>query len=176
MCDLHSWNVGPILHLQLSYHHWASLWLMPKPLYRLCSHGLDSRSERRFRTWFDPFLIWKPDFSPCEHKAVSNQAFEMRFETRKKGRFGSWTQSSFGTWFVCVHFGNVRWSHAWINQRGLRSRSKLLPHSAQILIVIGKAFTMHVNASSSIHDPNHVLDRDLKRLSERDSSPCEHSH
>ena len=28
-----------------------------------------------------------------------------------------------------------------------------LPHSPQILIVIGKAFAMHVNASSSNHDP-----------------------
>ena len=54
----------------------------------LCSHGLESRSERRVRTWFGPFPIWKPDFSPCERKAVSNQAFEMHFETRKKGRFG----------------------------------------------------------------------------------------
>ena len=35
---------------------------------------------------------------------------------------------------------------------------------------------MHVNARSSNHDPNHVLDRYSKRLSERDSSPCEHSH
>ena len=34
---------------------------------------------------------------------------------------------------------------------------------------------MHVNARSSNHDPNHVLDREPKRLSERDSSPCEHS-
>ena len=50
--------------------------------FRLCSHGLESRSERRFRTWFGPFLIWKPDFSPCERKAVSNQAFEKR---EKKG-------------------------------------------------------------------------------------------
>ena len=56
-----------------------------------CSHGLESRSERRFRTWFGPFLIWKPDLSPCKRKAVSNQAFEARFETRKKGRFGSWS-------------------------------------------------------------------------------------
>ena len=30
----------------------------------LCSHGLESRSERHFGTWFSPFLIWKPDFSP----------------------------------------------------------------------------------------------------------------
>ena len=42
--------------------------------------------------------------------------------------------------------------------------------------MIGKAFTLHVNARSASHDPNHVLDRDPKRLSERDSSPCEHSH
>ena len=35
-------------------------------------------------------VIWPfPDFSPCECKAVSNQAFEMRFETRKQGRFVS---------------------------------------------------------------------------------------
>ena len=42
--------------------------------------------------------------------------------------------------------------------------------------MIGKAFAMHVNARSSNHDPNHVLDRDPKCLSERDSSPCENSH
>ena len=65
--------------------------------------------------------------------------------------------------------------HGSISKRGLRSRSKILPRSAQIPIVIGKAFAMHVNARSSNHDPNHVLDRDSKRLSERDSSPCEHS-
>ena len=53
--------------------------------YRACLHENESRFERRFGTWFGPFLIWKPDFSPCEHKAVSNQAFETRFETRKKG-------------------------------------------------------------------------------------------
>ena len=64
---------------------------------------------------------------------------------------------------------------AWVNQRA-RTRSKILPPSAQILIVIGKAFAMHVNARSSNHDPNHVLDRDPKHLSERDSSPYEHSH
>ena len=90
-----------------------------------------------------------------------------------------WTQSSFGTWFVRVHFKNARWSHAQahgsISARGLRSRSKILPPSAQILIVIGKAFAVHVNARSSNHYPNHVLDHDLKRLSERDSSPSEHS-
>ena len=52
------------------------------------------------------------------------------------------------------------WLKPCISARGLRSRSKILPCSAQIPIVIGKAFAMHVNASSSNHDPNHVLDRD----------------
>ena len=64
----------------------------------VCLHGLESRSERRFKTWFGPFLIlahvnaklfqirllkrdkkgvldrdppWKPDSRPCERKAVS---------------------------------------------------------------------------------------------------------
>ena len=41
----------------------------------VCSHENESRSERCFGMWFGPFLIWKPDFSPCELKAVSNQAF-----------------------------------------------------------------------------------------------------
>ena len=53
-----------------------------------------------------------------------------------------WTQSSFGTSFVRVHFGNTRWSHARVNQRGLRSRKKYYLASSQILIVIGKAFAM----------------------------------
>ena len=53
--------------------------------------------------------------------------------------------------------------------------NKILPRSAQVLIVIGKAFAMHVNARSSNPNPNHVLDRDPKRLSERDSFSCEHS-
>ena len=35
---------------------------------------------------------------------------------------------------------------------------------------------MHVNARSSNHYPNHEADRDPKRLSERDSFLCEHSH
>ena len=41
----------------------------------------------------NPFLIWKPDFTLCERKALSNQAFEMQ----KKGYFGSW--STWKAWF-----------------------------------------------------------------------------
>ena len=63
-------------------HHFISQLLDHAESHRLCSHGLESRSERCFGTWFGPFLIWKPDFSPCESKAVSNQAFETRFQMR----------------------------------------------------------------------------------------------
>ena len=156
-------------------------------IHRACSHENESRSG----TWFSPFLIWKPDVSPCERKALSNQAFEMRFETHKKSVFwimirveslilGHVNAKLFRNAIRACAFWKCAlkpcWSHAWVNQRGLHSRNKILPHSAQILIVIGKAFAMHVNARSSNHDPNHVLDRDPKRLSERDSFSCEHSH
>ena len=101
----------------------------------------------------DPFPIWKPDFTLCECKALSNQAYEMgkmgtldRDPPRKPDSEDLWTQSSFGTWFVRVRFGNAHWSHAWVNQR---SRNKILPHSAQIpQFVIGMAvaslWLMHV--------------------------------
>ena len=144
------------------------------PVHNGTNHVPKAVSERDS----DPFLIWKPDFTLCERKAISNQAFETRiFETRKKGHFGDpprkpdsedmWTQSSFGTWFVRANFGNARWSHAWVN---LRSRNKILPRSAQILFVIGTAFAMLVNARSSNHEPNQEADRDPKRLSECDST------
>ena len=56
--------------------------IKPVETPRACSH----ENKRRFGMWFGPFLIWKPDFSPCERKAVSNQAFNWNgFETRKKG-------------------------------------------------------------------------------------------
>ena len=67
-------------------------------------------------------------------------------------------------------------SMAWVNQRGLCSRNKILPRSPQILIVIGKAFAMHVNAHSSNHKSNQEADRDPKRLSERDLFLCEQAH
>ena len=95
---------------------------------------------------------------------------------RKPDSEDMWTQSSFGTWFVRAHFGNARWSHAWVNQCGLHSRNQIIPLSAQILFVIGTAFAMLVNARSLNHYPNHEADRDPKRLSERDSLLCEQAH
>ena len=81
-------------------------------------------------------------------------------------------QSSFGMWFERAHFGNARWSHAWVN---LHSRNKILPRSAQILFVIGTVFAMHVNAHSSNHASNQEADLDPKRLLEHDSFLCEQS-
>ena len=53
------------------------------PVYTGINHVPRAISERDS----DPFLIWKPDFTLCEHKALSNQAFETCFETQKKEAF-----------------------------------------------------------------------------------------
>ena len=127
----------------------------------------------------DPFLIWKPDFTLCERKGLLKREIKGvldRDPRRKPDSEGMWMQSSFGTWFVHVHFGNARWKNAWVNQRGLRSRNKILPRSAQILFVIGTAFAMHVNARSSNHEPNQEADRDPKRVLEHDLFLCEQAH
>ena len=128
----------------------------------------------------DPFLIWKPDFTLCECKALSNQAFETwkkgvldRGPPRKPDSEDLKTQSSFWMWFVHAHFGNVRYSHAWVN---MRSRNNILPRSAQILFVIGTAVAMLVNERSSNHEPNQEADCDPNRLSEHDSLLCEQAH
>ena len=101
----------------------------------------------------DPFLIWKPDFIlvnaklfQIRHLKRGKRGVLDRDSPRKSDSEVVWTQRSFGTWFLRAHFGNAHWSHAWINQRGLHSRNKILPRSAQILFVIGTAFAMHVNA------------------------------
>ena len=121
----------------------------------------------------DPFLIWKLDLTfvnaklfqiwllKCEQSGVL-----ARDLLRKPDYEDLWTQSSFGTWFVYVRFGNARWSHAWVNQR---SRNKILPCSAQILFVIGMAVAMLMNVHSLNHEPNQEVDRDPRRLSDLDS-------
>ena len=92
----------------------------------------------------------KPDSRTCERKALSEHDSCMCIlEMRAEAMHGSISAD-------CA----------------VLSRNKIFPRSAQILIVIGKAFAMHVNAHSSNHDPNHVL----KHLSERDSFSCEHGH
>ena len=83
--------------------------------------------------------------------------------------------SSFGTWFVCVHFGmRAEAMHGSISA-DCAVGTKYYLAVRRSWSWLGRRFAMHVNACSSNHDPNHVLDRDLKRLSERDSFSCEHS-
>ena len=156
--------------------------------HRACSQRNESRSKSHFGTWFEPFPDLKAWFYPMWMQSSftsgywntllkRNKIGVSDHDPRRKPDSGEmWTQSSFGTWFVRVHFGNVRWSHAWVNQRRLHSRNKILPRSAQILFVIRTAFAMHVNARSSNHQPNQEADRDPKRLSERDSFLCEQAH
>ena len=147
---------------------------MPGPVHKRTNHVPKEFSERDSAlSWFEslslPFVnakLFQIRLLKCRKKGVLDR------DPRRKPDSRTWTQSSFGTWFVCVHLGNARWSHAWVKQRWLHSGNKILPCSGQILIVIGKAFAMHVNAHSS----NHEADRDLKRLLERDSFLCEHSH
>ena len=158
----------------------------------LCSHGLESRSKDVSER--DSALSW---FESLILAHVNAKLFQIRLLKRvlKREKMGVWIVIRLES-LILGHvnaklFRNVIracafrkcalkpcWSHARVNPRGLRSRNKYylaVGGSAQILIVIRKAFVAHVNARNSNHDPNHVLDRDQKRLSERDSSPCEHS-
>ena len=160
--------------------------------YRLCSHGLESRSERRFRTWFGPFLIWKPDFSPCERKAVLNQAFEMRFETRKKRAF--WIVIRLES-LILGHvnaklFRNVIRACAFKKMRA-EAMHKRMGQSARADCAVGAKYYLAVRRSWSWLRRRlqcmwtHVVQITIpitfwiaiqNFLSERDSSPCEHSH
>ena len=151
--------------------------------YWACSQRKDSCSESCFGTWFGLFPDLKAWFCPL----WTQSSFKSGFWNAKRRAFWivihveslilrTWMQSSFGTWFMRAHFGNARWSHAWVNHRGLRSRNKILPRSAQILFVIGTTFGMLVNAHSSNHEPNQEADRNPKWLSERDSFLCEQAH
>ena len=57
------------------------------------------------KAWFYPLWI-----QSCLKKKVVLD----RDRPRKPDSEDLWTQSSFGTWFVRVHFGTARWSHAWV--------------------------------------------------------------
>ena len=132
----------------------GSMWL----LQGACSQRNESRSESGFRSWFGPF----PDLKAWVYPLWTQSYFKSVFwnvllkhekrgvldrdPPRKPDSEDMSTQNSFGTWFVRVHFGNARWTHAWVN---LRSRNIILPRSVPILFVIGMAVAMLVNAHSS---------------------------
>ena len=109
--------------------------------------------EMRKNGVLDRDLPTKPDSRTCECKALSERDL-----------------------CVCIlkmHTKAMHLAHGSISARRLRSRGKILLRSAEILIMIGKAFVIHVNAHSSNPNPIHVLDYDSKCLSECDSSPCD---
>ena len=82
-------TVMKLIHLiQWRYFMSLTVTIFVNMAYWACSQ----RNKSQFRKPFsvcdsDPFLIRKPDFTLCECKALSNQAFE----TRKNGLFGSWS-------------------------------------------------------------------------------------
>ena len=94
----------------------------------------------------------KPDSSPCKRKAVSERDS-----------------------CVCILKMRAEAMHKRMGQSARVDCVVGAKYHSQFLIVIGKAFVAHVNARSSNHDPNHVLNHVPKRLSERDSSPCKHT-
>ena len=110
------------------------------------------RNTIRTLSWFEslilPFVntkLFKIRLLKREKIGVSD-----RDPHRKPDSEDMWTQSSFGTWFVRVHFGNARWNHACVSQRGLCSRNKILPRSAQILFMIGPAFAFACERTYSV--------------------------
>ena len=138
-------------------------------------------------SWFESLI-----FSPCERKAVSNQAFKTRFEMRKKGRFwivicleslilGHVNAKLFRKRDSCMCILKMR-AEAMHKRMGQSARADCAVGAKYYLAMrrswswLGRRLQCIVNARSSNHDPNHVLDRDPKRLSERDSFSCKHSH
>ena len=92
-----------------------------------CLQRSESHSESRFGSWFWPFPDLKAWFYPLWMQSSFNQAYEMRKNgvldrdlPRIPDSEDLWTQSSFGTWFMCVHFGNARWSHESISAVGTK--------------------------------------------------------
>ena len=115
-----------------------------------CSHRNESHSECRFGTWFGPFpdlKAWSyPLWTQSSFKSGSwnallkheKGAFWIADPPRKPDSEDMWTKSSFGTWFVRAHIGNGRWSHAWVNQHGLRSRNIISSQCADPVCDLGQ--------------------------------------
>ena len=150
-----------------------------------CSQRNESRSGKPFRnvirtlSWFESLIL----------PFVNAKLFQIRLLKRgKKGAFWivirveslilrTCERKALSERDSCVRILEMRAEAMLsVNQRGLRSRNKILPRSAQILFVSGTAFAMLVNAHSSNHEPNQEADRDPKRLSEHDSFLCEQAH
>ena len=157
--------------------------------YWLCSHGLESRSERCFgsrpKTWLGSWFELRAFTCIANAFPITIRICALRgnilFLQNPRWLTHAWLQHGFS-----AHFQNA---HAWITfrksfaficprislsrritiQNALFSRSKRISKAwfETALRSHGLKSGLQIRKGS-----NHVL----KRLSERDSSPCEHSH
>ena len=148
------------------------------------SMGLFTKEWIKFRKPFRIVILTLSWFKSLILPFVNTKLFQMRLLKCKKGCFGSWSakkpdsehlwmQSSFGTWFVHAHFGNARWSHAWVKGSIGAVGTKYWLSVRRSCSWSGRwlqCLWMHV---VRLHEPNQEADRDPKRLSERDSLLCE---
>ena len=142
--------------------------LFTGPVHKGVNHVPKAILDRDLKAWFYPLWMqssFKSGFWNAKKGAILDHD-----PPRKPDSDDLWKHSSFGTWFMHVHFGNAHWSHARVNQQ---SRNTILPRSAQILFVIGTVIALLVSAQSSNHKPNQEADHDPKRFLERDSLLCE---
>ena len=90
------------------------------------SMGLFTKERITFRKPFRIVILTFPDMKAWVLPFVNAKLCQIRLlkceksvvldrdRPRKPDSEDLWTQSSFRTWFVRVHFGNARWSHAWV--------------------------------------------------------------
>ena len=76
--------------------------------------------RKLFRIVIPTFPYFKPRFYPLwMHNSLKSSEAQKRVvldhdPPLKPDSEYLWMQSSFGMWLVHVHFGNARWSHAWV--------------------------------------------------------------
>ena len=131
-----------------------------------CSQENESRSEKRFGTWFGSFLIWEPDFTLCECKASFKSDFWNTFWNAKKRVFwivirveslilGHVNAKVFRNMIRACAFWKctlkpcmgqsartAQWEQNFTSQCAVGTKYYLAVR--RFLTVIGKAFAMHV--------------------------------
>ena len=176
-------NIDNVIHFNCHYNH-ANLWL--------CSHGLESCSERRFgsrsKTWLGSWFELRAFTCIVNAFPITIRICALRgnilFLLRSpRWLTHTWLQHGFSAHFQNAHARitfrksfaftcpRIRLSTRITIQNALFSRFKTRFKS---LIWNSFAFTLAKSLKSGFQirkGPNDVL----KRLSERDSKPCEHS-
>ena len=160
---------------------------LPKPAksgtwHWLCSHGLESRSERRFesrsQTWLGSWFELRA--FTCIANACALRGNILFLLRSPRWLIHSWFQHGFSAHFKNAHaritFRNS-FAFTW-NQAFYADHDPKCPFF-RVSKRVSKAWFQTALRSYGLisgfrirKGPNHVL----KRLSERDSSPCEHSH